>query len=139
MSTGGIFTANEIVEMAIQTEQSGYAFYNAAAEATRSDEVKQLLQWLAEAEQEHERTFREMLDVAGREGLREENAGQRSAYIQALLDSRVLPDAQAAQAAVSAMASRVDSLVESGPGLAASALKIFLADGSFNVTKWALT
>ncbi len=110
MSTGGIFTANEIVEMAIQTEQSGYAFYNSAAEAARSDVVKRLLQWLAEAEEEHERTFREMLDVAGREGPREEYAGQKSAYIQALLDSRVLPNAQAGQAAVSAMTKDVQAL-----------------------------
>lgn len=110
MSTGGIFTANEIVEMAIQTEQNGYVFYNAAAEAAQSDEVKELLQWLAQAEQEHERTFREMLDVTAEAGPPEEYPGQRSAYIQALLDSRVLPDTEAGEAAVSVMTEDLEAL-----------------------------
>ena len=110
MSTGGIFTANESVQMAIQTEQDGYIFYTAAAETARSGEVKELLQWLAQAEQEHERTFREMLDLTGKEGPREEYPGQKAAYVQALLESRVLPDAETGKAALSAMTEDLQAL-----------------------------
>jgi rubrerythrin len=110
MSTGGMFTASEIVQMAVQTEQNGYAFYNAAAQAAQSGRVRELLQGLAQAEQEHEQTFRAMLDVTAESGPPEEYPGQKSAYIQALLDSRVLPDAEAGKAVLAEMTQDVEAL-----------------------------
>jgi len=81
-----------MVEMAIQTEQNGYAFYSAAARQAQSPEAAKLLNWLAGQEQEHEAVFRQMLTAADRHLPSEEYSGQYSAFVQALLESRLLPD-----------------------------------------------
>ncbi len=90
MATGHVFTGSQIVEMAIQTEQSGNRFYQAAAEKASDGEMRALLQWPAEQEASHEQVFRRLLDEQHREqGPKEEYTGQRAQFIQALLDSRI--------------------------------------------------
>lgn len=103
MATSGVFSGPQVVEMAVQIEQSGYAFYLSAAETARSDEVRKLLEWLAGQERLHEQTFKEMLRGQAADGPLEEYCGQRAAFIQTLLDARVLPDAEAGRAALAGM------------------------------------
>lgn len=103
MATSGVFSGPQVVEMAVQTEQSGHAFYLAAAETARSDDVRKLLEWLAGQERLHEQTFKEMLQGQAADAPREEYSGQRSEFIQTLLDARVLPDAETGRAALAAM------------------------------------
>lgn len=92
MSEAGVFSSREMVEMAIQTEQNGYAFYVEAASRAKADSVRSLLEWLADQEKQHEEVFRGMLDKPELHIPAEEYAGQREAFVQALLESRVLPD-----------------------------------------------
>ena len=89
MASSSVFSGSEIVEMAIRTEQSGFRFYGAAAQRVQSDEVRQLLEWLRDQEAMHERAFRKLLGEHESEGPREQYAGQKGEFIQALLDSRV--------------------------------------------------
>ncbi|MCX7599376.1 MAG: ferritin family protein [Armatimonadetes bacterium] len=92
MAEAGVFSSREMVEMAIQTEQNGYAFYTEAASKARADSVRSLLEWLAGQEKQHEEVFRGMLDKPELHIPAEEYPGQREAFVQALLESRVLPD-----------------------------------------------
>lgn len=92
MPEAGVFSSREMVEMAIQTEQNGYAFYAEATSKAKADSVRSLLEWLADQEKRHEEVFRGMLDKPELHIPAEEYPGQRAAFVQALLYSRVLPD-----------------------------------------------
>jgi rubrerythrin len=103
MAEAGVFSSHEIVEMAIQTEQSGYRFYEAAAGKVASTPVADLLTWLAAQEREHEQIFRTMQTESDRHMPTEEYEGERAEYVQALLDVRVLPDVETGLARLAAM------------------------------------
>jgi rubrerythrin len=65
-SQGGImqtYSIREIVEMALQTEKTGYAFYTGMMEKFKEHEgLKDLFGRLAEQEQVHEQTFEKLLE-----------------------------------------------------------------------------
>lgn len=92
MSEAGVFSSRELVEMAIQTEESGLQFYTKAAEKAKGESTRSLMGWLASQEKEHERVFRAMLSDPQLHAPAEEYEGQREAFVQAVLDARVLPD-----------------------------------------------
>lgn len=51
------FSGKEILEMAVRIEENGYKFYIEAAKATRSKDLKELFNLLAEEETQHIKTF----------------------------------------------------------------------------------
>ena len=103
MADAGVFSSHEIVEMAIQTEQSGFQFYLHAADKVASKPVSEMLAWLSRQEAEHERIFRTMQTESDRHMPPEEYEGERAEYVQALLDVRVLPDVETGLARLAAM------------------------------------
>ncbi len=103
MDEAGILTARDMVEMAIQTEQNGSAFYTGAAAQAGSPEMAKLLRWLASQEQEHASVFRTMLTSPERHQPAEQYGGQRSGFVQALLEARVLPDKETGAQRLAAM------------------------------------
>jgi rubrerythrin len=86
------YNANDILEMAIEIEKNGAAFYRNAAESISDVSHKQLLIDLAEMEDQHEQTFKEMkASLSGEEKKSttfdpNEEAGL---YLKALADTRV--------------------------------------------------
>lgn len=104
------FDAAEVFDMAIQTERNGKAFYEAAAAAATSPDVRSLLSFLADAEANHEQTFRAMKVEAGTPAPPESYPGEREEYVQALLRSRVLSDEAAGKQALARMASDAEAL-----------------------------
>ena len=57
------FSINEIIEMAVQIERNGYAFYNEAAKRKDlDDDSRKLITWLRDAELDHEKTFLRLRD-----------------------------------------------------------------------------
>jgi rubrerythrin len=101
------FSASEVYDMAIATEQNGRIFYEAAAAAAKTPEVQKLMKYLAQAEEHHEETFRQLREALPAptpgSGLPETYDGEQREYLNALLKSRVLPDAETGVAAVAAM------------------------------------
>ncbi len=91
MPEAGVFSASEMVDIAVQLEQNGYAFYQGAANLAHLEEVKRLLDFLAKEEQRHESAFQSMQPEEGEHRPAPEYPGQKSAYIQALLEERLLP------------------------------------------------
>ncbi len=106
MAQAALFSANQMIDIAIQTEQAGYAFYQAAVEATDSPQVRALCEWLAEEEQVHERVFHHMGQQLPPETEPKEWPAERAEFIDALLGSRFMPSPEQAQALVQDMSAQ---------------------------------
>jgi len=84
-----IFTAAEAIEMALEIEKSGEAFYHAAAERSDDPEVKALFEDLAAQERAHYRVFQKILGEVGTAPppLPAAEYDQYQAYLQVALDN----------------------------------------------------
>ncbi|NVM52882.1 MAG: ferritin family protein [Candidatus Helarchaeota archaeon] len=86
------FSADEIFEVAIQLERNGAKFYRDAAKNIADAEAKALLNQLAEMEDEHEQTFKNMKsELSGKEKAATifDPEGESAAYLRSLADTRV--------------------------------------------------
>ena len=85
---GIIFSGDEIIEMAVKTEETGYTFYNLASENTASDKLKDLFDYLAKEELKHKEAYLALTDAIG-----ETTQGvpidweEMSLYVKAMTDS----------------------------------------------------
>jgi rubrerythrin len=82
-----LLTGNEILEMAMRLEESGEAFYNAAAAKATDTGVKALFEDLALQEQYHHRAFQQMGHDVVALALSPEQWQQFQAYTGALLQN----------------------------------------------------
>jgi len=80
-----LLTGDEIIEIATRLEESGEAFYNAAAERATGAEVKALFEDLAVQELYHRRAFQQMGRDVVEVALSPEQWDQFQAYTEALL------------------------------------------------------
>lgn len=86
------YNANEILEMAIQIEKNGAAFYRDAAESISDTAHKQLLLDLADMEDQHEKTFADMQSALSDEEKKSATFDpneEARLYLKALADMRV--------------------------------------------------
>ena len=84
------FTADEIFEMAEETERNAAEFYRQAAERCSNEETKKLLLDMSATEDEHLETFQNMREkLAAEEGLSIfDPLGRSAMYLQAMADAR---------------------------------------------------
>ena len=96
-----LLTGDEIVEMAMRLEESGEAFYNAAAEKATTPSIKALFEELALQEQYHRRAFQQMGRDLVEVALSPEQWDEFQAYTGALLQQAFFdkPGGALAQAA----------------------------------------
>lgn len=91
------FSLNEVIELAIQIEKSGYQFYNAALQRKDlSSKGKELIEHLRNEEIEHEATFKKLRSSDDFGKLGDSIDWQEAAsYLKAVSDSHVFrkPDA----------------------------------------------
>lgn len=91
------FSFNEVIEMAVQIEKSGYGFYNRALERKDLDEKsRKLITRLRDEEIVHERTFKGLRDQFDVENLLNTNDWDMvGSYLKAIGDSHIFsqPDA----------------------------------------------
>jgi rubrerythrin len=80
-----LLTGDEIIEIAVRLEESGEAFYNAAAEKATTPGVKALFGDLALQEQYHRRAFQQMGGGVVEFALSPEQWDEFQAYTGALL------------------------------------------------------
>ncbi len=57
-----LFSASEIVLMAVEAEKSGFAFYQAMANKAKDENVKNVFTFLAKEEAEHKDAFQHLLN-----------------------------------------------------------------------------
>lgn len=103
MAQAAMFSANQMIDIAIQTEQAGRAFYEAAVQHSDEPQVRSLCQWLAEEESTHEQTFRRLGQDVPPEIEPKEWPAERAEFIDALLGSRFMPKPEEAEALVEDM------------------------------------
>jgi rubrerythrin len=84
------FTADEIFEIAEQTERNAAEFYRQAAERCSNEDISKLLLEMSAKENEHLRTFQNMREkLAEEEGLSIfDPLGRSAMYLQSMADAR---------------------------------------------------
>ena len=60
-----LFSAKELIEVAIREEHTGAVYYRAVAEAAGTDELAAFAMTVAHMEDEHEAEFRSLLESLG--------------------------------------------------------------------------
>jgi rubrerythrin len=105
-----IFKGTEIVEFAVRIEQNGYAFYQKAESLVKNPAAKELLAFLKEEEQKHEKVFKEMLGNLDPINVRETYAGEYEEYLKALVDNHVFGAVDAAEKAFAKLENEIDVL-----------------------------
>lgn len=91
------FNADEVLKMAIRTEENGAAFYRKAAELNKDGNAGFLLE-LAEMEDSHAKTFQEMADSLTDDEKKEttyDPMGETELYLAAMTDSQEVEGAPA--------------------------------------------
>jgi len=83
------FSMREVIEMAIATEISGQAFYQNASKLARQNNLKELLQYLAEEEEKHLKTFKDFYNTLKEKAeITPYNWEEAKLYLEALVDSK---------------------------------------------------
>jgi rubrerythrin len=86
------FNADEILEVALDIERNGAAFYQKAAELQQAGSAKAMLLELAAMEEDHEQTFaqmREGLTAVERQEMSYDPEGELPLYLQVMADKGV--------------------------------------------------
>ena len=90
-----LFSAKELIEVAVREEQTGAIYYRALAEATESEELAEFARAVAKMEDDHEAKFRALLESVGEyEPTGESYAGEYESYMSYLLEGRIFPAGQ---------------------------------------------
>ena len=101
MQSRPMFRASEILQMAIEIERSGLAFYEACIQATSDERVGEVFQFMAGEEKKHIEIFQAMEEPLSHYELPQTYPGELQAYMRALVQDRVFaqPESGAQQAA----------------------------------------
>ena len=85
------YSVNEIIEMAVQIERNGYAFYNEAAKRKDlDDDSRNFIIWLRDAELDHEKTFLRLRDEIDNMILElSTDWDMVAAYLKTIVESRI--------------------------------------------------
>ncbi len=84
-----LFTASEVVTMAIEIEKNGMNFYNTMSARADRNETKELFTFLAGEEVVHKATFQKMLNHLKNPELTASEGEEYNSYLRALTSSRV--------------------------------------------------
>ena len=89
------YAGSEVLQMAVELEIKGKAFYDGVVGAVKDDKVRTIFQFLADEEIRHEKVFRDML--AGLEPASKPSPyddTEMVLYFQSLIDRKIFPDEQ---------------------------------------------
>ena len=82
------YNINEVMEMAVRTEQLGYQFYTSiAAKFEKDEKLAGLFTKLASKEKVHEKTFAELKDMVSKSGPEPVEWEEVSNYMRAFVES----------------------------------------------------
>ena len=87
--SGNIFAPDEVLKLAIDIENNGKEFYESMAGKVKEENLKKLLDSLAQEEEKHRKIFEEMLENLGETEIVETYPGEYQAYMKALSDECV--------------------------------------------------
>ena len=94
------WSGEEILEMAVQIEKNGIAFYQGLAESAKDDKMRKLMEHLAEEERKHVITFQKLSGVLDTDHLKTlyelQFVEEVSLYLKALADTKIFAGANEA-------------------------------------------
>ena len=97
MSPQPVFRSVELMDMAVQIEEHGRAFYEACLSVTEDAELKDVFRFLLEQEVEHARVFSRMKQEHGEEEvLPESYPGEMRRYLDAFVEGKIFDDPESA-------------------------------------------
>jgi len=102
--------AGTILDLAIQMEHKGLAFYQACAQASLGPPTVLVFEHLVAAEQTHARIFAEMKRRLPREVVSETDAGEAQRYIEKLIGERISPETERALNTVAEIADPIEAV-----------------------------
>ncbi len=102
------FSSSELINIAIDIETRGMAFYDVMSQSTENAEARDLFRHLGDIERQHVQIFRDMLGEAGNYQPSDSDSEEYAAYFKALVDSSVFTD----DLIPSGMAANIDSDIE---------------------------
>jgi rubrerythrin len=85
-----VFDANDVIRFAVRIEEDGEAFYRKVAVAGQNEDVRDLFNFLADEEIQHEALFREMLSKLETIQPAETYDGEYAAYLSDYIDGKVV-------------------------------------------------
>jgi len=106
-----LFRVAEILDMAIQIEHHGIAFYQACLRSSSGPRIKDVFDYLIAQEHDHIQTFSAMKSEVAQDSLPEDYPGEMQSYIKAFVSKAVFNSpAEAAQkgASIESAAAAVD-------------------------------
>lgn len=83
------FSGSELINIAIDIERRGIAFYDVMTRSTGNDATRDIFQYLVDMERGHIQIFQGMLTEADNNQVSGAHSTEYEAYLQALLDSTV--------------------------------------------------
>lgn len=90
-----LFSAKELIEVAVREEHTGATYYRALAEATDSEELAAFAREVAEVEDGHEARFKDLRERVGEyRPTGEAYEGEYESYMGYLLEGRIFPAGQ---------------------------------------------
>jgi rubrerythrin len=100
------FEVAELVQVGVEDEKTGVAFYAALSKKMKSPHLQKLFANLSEQERYHQKRFEQMLaELGGLKPGHEEYPGQYMAYLRTLTNDRAFPDEETAMLAAQTCAS----------------------------------
>ena len=99
------FSGSELIDIAIDIERRGIAFYDVMTRSTDNPGARDAFQHLVDMEREHIQIFQDMLAEANKYQPSETSTGEYADYLQALVDNAVFTD----DMVTSEMATQADS------------------------------
>ncbi len=91
------YSGAEVVEIAVQIESCGEAFYEEAQSQARSQKAKEIFSYLRDEERRHAKIFEEMLSGIGDIEASWRHDEEYQGYMHALAENRVFPSPEAAR------------------------------------------
>lgn len=107
---GTAYSGSELVEIAIQIETCGEAFYDEALKHLKGEKIQKIFRWLRDEEKHHAVLFERILSKLTDIDAEWRQNDDYITYMRALAENRVFPDADAARAAVVELANEVDAI-----------------------------
>ena len=104
-----VFTGSELVEIAINIERNGVAFYQTLANKTQNKDAKDIYDYLANEEKKHLNTFQSMLDAVGQYQPPQDYAEEYMLYLKSLVDSSVFSNISEAQQKAEKVTSEIEA------------------------------
>ena len=86
----GVFTASDIMEVAIRIEENGVNFYKFAEQIAKKEDEKKLFAQLAQAEVAHKKTFEKLFAGMEKSNPPESYEGEFSAYLRSYVDNNLI-------------------------------------------------